>query len=95
MYQPTAHGSGVAVFDYDNDGKLDLYFATATLLPLGTANKGPNRLFKNLGGNKFQDVTERPGSGSRASATGSWSATSTTTTIQTSFFVTTGRTSYF
>jgi enediyne biosynthesis protein E4 len=36
-YQPTAHGSGVAVFDYDNDGKLDLYFATATLLPLGTA----------------------------------------------------------
>jgi enediyne biosynthesis protein E4 len=62
-YQPTAHGSGVAVFDYDNDGKLDLYFATATLLPLGTAQKGPNRLFKNLGGNKFQDVTESAGLG--------------------------------
>ncbi len=29
------------VFDYDNDGQLDLYFATATLLPLGTARKGP------------------------------------------------------
>src|SRR4051812_30327907 len=41
-YSPTAHGSGVAVFDYDNDGKLDLYFATATLLPLGTAKKGCN-----------------------------------------------------
>ncbi len=62
-HQPTAHGSGVAVFDYDNDGKLDLYFATATLLPLGTAQKGPNRLFRNLGGNKFQDVTESAGLG--------------------------------
>ena len=58
---PTANGSGVAVFDYDNDGKLDLYFATATLLPLGTATKGPNRLYKNLGDNKFQDVTEAAG----------------------------------
>jgi enediyne biosynthesis protein E4 len=56
-YFPTANGSGVAVFDYDNDGKLDLYFATATLLPVGIAKKGSNRLFKNLGGNKFQDVT--------------------------------------
>ncbi len=62
-YFPTANGSGVAVFDYDNDGKLDLYFATATLLPLGTAKKGSNRLFKNLGGGKFQDVTERAGLG--------------------------------
>jgi hypothetical protein len=62
-YSPTAHGSGVAVFDYDNDGKLDLYFATATLLPLGSAKKGPNRLFKNMGDNKFQDVTESAGVG--------------------------------
>jgi len=62
-YFPTANGSGVAMFDYDNDGKLDLYFATATLLPLGTARKGPNRLFKNLGDNKFQDVTESAGIG--------------------------------
>jgi enediyne biosynthesis protein E4 len=60
---PTANGSGVAVFDYDNDGWFDLYFATATLLPLGTAKKSPNRLFKNMGGNKFQDVTETAGVG--------------------------------
>src|SRR5262249_30671884 len=33
---PTANGSGVAVFDYDRDGLLDIYFASATLLPLGT-----------------------------------------------------------
>ncbi len=62
---PTANGSGVAVFDYDNDGLLDIYFASATLLPLGTAEKGPNRLYKNLGKNKFKDVTEASGLGYR------------------------------
>jgi enediyne biosynthesis protein E4 len=62
---PTANGSGVAMFDYNNDGLLDLYFATATLLPLGTAEKGPNRLYKNLGKNQFQDVTEASGLGFR------------------------------
>ncbi|WP_020466863.1 CRTAC1 family protein, partial [Singulisphaera acidiphila] len=60
---PTANGSGVALFDYDGDGKLDLYFATATLLPLGTAQKGPNRLYKNLGDGQFRDVTESSGLG--------------------------------
>jgi len=64
-YFPTANGSGVAMFDYDGDGWLDLYFATATLLPLGTAEKGPNRLYKNLGGNRFRDVTESSGLGFR------------------------------
>ena len=62
-YAPTANGSGVAIFDYDNDGKLDLYFATGTLLPLGTAQKGPNRLYKNLGGNRFRDMTQASGLG--------------------------------
>ena len=60
---PTANGSGVAFFDYDNDGKLDLYFATGTLLPLGTARKGPNRLYKNVGDNRFRDMTEASGLG--------------------------------
>ena len=54
---PTAYGSGVAMFDYDNDGKLDLYFATMTFLPPGKVKCGPNRLYRNLGGNRFQDVT--------------------------------------
>ena len=35
------------------------------LLPLGTAVKGPNRLYKNLGGNHFQDVTVPSGLGFR------------------------------
>jgi hypothetical protein len=62
---PTANGSGAAIFDFDNDGLLDIYFATCTLLPLGTAEKGPNRLYKNLGGNHFKDVTEAAGLGFR------------------------------
>jgi hypothetical protein len=60
---PTANGSGVAMFDYDGDGKLDLYFATATYLPLGSRKTGPNRLYKNLGNGKFRDVTAESGLG--------------------------------
>ncbi len=60
---PTANSSGVALFDYDNDGRLDIYFATATQLPLGTSKNGPNRLYRNLGNNKFEDVTAKAGVG--------------------------------
>ena len=64
-YFPTANGSGVAIFDADNDGLMDVYFASATLLPLGTAVKGPNRLYKNLGNGKFRDMTDVSGLGYR------------------------------
>ena len=46
------NGSGVAAGDYDNDGWPDLFFCG-----LNT----PCRLFRNLGGWKFQDVTETSG----------------------------------
>ncbi len=36
---PTAFGSGVAIFDYDGDGRVDLYFATCTAIPLGSARR--------------------------------------------------------
>ena len=45
-------GSGVAAGDFDNDGRVDLFFCSL--------NQG-NRLFRNLGGLKFQDVTEEAG----------------------------------
>lgn len=60
-HYPTAYGSGVAMFDYDNDGKLDLYFATMTFLPLGTAATGPNRLYRGLGGGRFEDASKTSG----------------------------------
>jgi hypothetical protein len=62
---PTANGSGVALFDFDGDGKLDLYFATGNVLPLSAAPEARNRLYKNLGGGKFRDETERSGLGFR------------------------------
>ena len=46
------HGTGVAVADVDGDGRLDLYFANQA---------GPGALFRNLGGGRFEDVTERSG----------------------------------
>jgi len=60
---PTANGSGVALLDYDGDGLLDVYFASATTLPLGTSEHGPNRLYRNLGDGRFEDATEKSGLG--------------------------------
>jgi hypothetical protein len=62
---PTANGSGVAVFDFDGDGKLDLYFATGNMLPLSATPAASNRLYKNLGGGKFRDETKQSGLGFR------------------------------
>ncbi len=62
---PTANGSGLAVFDFDNDGRMDLYFCTGNTLPLDPARAVPNRLYKNVGGGRFLDVTERSGLGFR------------------------------
>lgn len=43
---------GVALADYDNDGLLDVFIAKSG---------GPNRLFRNLGELKFQDVAQSAG----------------------------------
>jgi enediyne biosynthesis protein E4 len=55
-------GTGVAVFDYDDDGRPDLYFVNAYELD---DRRRPvphkNALFRNLGGWKFQDVSASAG----------------------------------
>src|SRR5438067_3509112 len=43
---------GATFADYDNDGLLDLFV---------TSTRGGNVLFKNVGGGRFQDVTEKAG----------------------------------
>jgi hypothetical protein len=62
-HYPTANGSGVALFDHDGDGLLDIYFATGTYFPVGSRRTGSNKLYKNLGNGKFRDVTKESGLG--------------------------------
>ena len=49
-YQYYYNGAGVALGDVNGDDLPDLYF---------TANIGPNRLYLNRGGLRFEDVTDR------------------------------------
>ena len=64
-YFPTANGSGVAIFDADGDGLLDLYFLTCCELPVDKATAASNKFYKNMGGGKFEDRTEASGLGYR------------------------------
>jgi len=54
---------GLAAFDYDGDGLIDIYFANGASLPSleKTSSKYWNRLYRNVGGFRFQDVTEKAG----------------------------------
>jgi enediyne biosynthesis protein E4 len=55
-------GTGVAMFDYDNDGLPDLFFVNGTTLEGFPAGEEPRpRLYRNLGGARFEDVTRASG----------------------------------
>jgi len=56
-------GTGVAIFDYDNDGWPDIFFVNGTTLEDMKAGKsGPtNHLYHNNHDGTFTDVTERAG----------------------------------
>lgn len=50
---------GLAVFDFDNDGLMDIFFANGAEIP-SLKKTGPrfwNRLYRNLGDWRFEDVT--------------------------------------
>jgi hypothetical protein len=55
---------GVALFDADGDGHLDLYLVQAGDLDDPTARE-PNRLYLNDGTGRFRDITESSGTGDR------------------------------
>jgi enediyne biosynthesis protein E4 len=72
-FMPEIMGSGAALFDYDNDGDLDVFLIQGTtldpdkkpLFPPPPGVKPGNRLFQNMlsqtGKLQFVDVTERAG----------------------------------
>ncbi|WP_169977548.1 FG-GAP-like repeat-containing protein [Tautonia rosea] len=59
-------GGGVALFDFDNDGWLDVYLVNGCPLPVDSEHPpAPNRLFHNAGNGTFVDVTTSAGVGGR------------------------------
>jgi enediyne biosynthesis protein E4 len=60
-HQPETMPAGVALFDYDADGLLDIYLVNGAEMPSleKTGPKYYNRLFHNNGNGTFTDVTER------------------------------------
>ncbi len=54
-------GGGVAAFDFDGDGKIDLYFPGGGSLDGKEIRGRPGKLYRNLGDMKFQDVSKECG----------------------------------
>jgi enediyne biosynthesis protein E4 len=54
---------GVAVFDYDNDGLLDIFFTNGAAIPSLEKSDASyfNRLYRNNGDGTFSDVTKKAG----------------------------------
>jgi enediyne biosynthesis protein E4 len=69
---PETMAGGVAVFDFNNDGRPDIFFTNGAEIPSlrKTAQKYSNRLFRNDGNGRFTDVTESAGVGGAGYDTG-------------------------
>ena len=64
-YFPQPMCGGVAAIDYDDDGRMDLFFTNGATLP-GLAKTSPafdNCLLRNRGNGTFEDVTAKAGLG--------------------------------
>ena len=55
---------GVALFDYDNDGLPDIYFVDSLTVETASDSRAArSALYRNLGGGRFEDVTDKAGVG--------------------------------
>ena len=64
FYLMEAVSAGLALFDYDNDGDIDLYFLNGAALKGAEYEHPPkNALYRNEGNFKFTDVTDQSGTG--------------------------------
>ena len=69
-YLPETMGAGVALFDFDNDGRLDIFLVNGApiadptakgTIPQKTGTEYWNRLFHQKADGTFEDVTEKAG----------------------------------
>jgi hypothetical protein len=60
-YLPETLGAGAAFLDFDNDGRQDLFLVNGTNWPGQPPAKTRSKLYRNVGGGKFADVTARAG----------------------------------
>ncbi len=60
---PEVNGGGIAAFDYDGDGWVDLYLVNGSQLDKKNPVEISNRLFRNNGGKSFSDETRVTGTG--------------------------------
>jgi hypothetical protein len=62
-YFPQPMCGGVAIFDYDNDGKMDIFFTNGSKMPEMKRIDASfnNCLLRNKGDGTFEDVTEKAG----------------------------------
>jgi hypothetical protein len=60
-YLPETMGAGVAFFDYDNDGRPDLFFVNGARLRSSKAGSPSCALYRNVDGFTFSDVTAAAG----------------------------------
>jgi hypothetical protein len=56
FWMPEISSGGLAFFDYDSDGALDLYLVQSGGLADGETQIYRNQLFRNIGGGKFEEV---------------------------------------
>ncbi len=61
LYYPEIMGSGVALFDYDRDGDLDIYFVNGNSLERMPDPAVKSALYRNSGDATFTDVSEAAG----------------------------------
>jgi enediyne biosynthesis protein E4 len=79
-YLPESMGPGVAIFDYDNDGWMDLYFPNSGPADFFQPTKPlRNALYHNNRDGTFTDVTEMAGVAGRDFGIGSRPPTTTET----------------